>query len=128
MEIILAKTKDDFKLKVMPGERKQSEKLLSGIDAFLKADKKKLSEITGIGAVTGPGRFTSLRIGVTAANILAFGLNVPVAGIAAGDFKDYQELVKKMIIKLSRAKAGKIILPSYGAEPNITIKKGIKQK
>jgi len=120
MEIILAKTKDDFKLKIMPGERKQSEKLLAGVDNFLKENKLKFDKLKGIGVVSGPGRFTSIRIGVTLANVLAYGLEIPTADIEVGDYKDYQELTKKIIIRLSRAKPGKIILPIYDAEPNIT--------
>ena len=120
MEIILAKTKDDFKLKIMPGERKQSEKLLAGIDGFLKINKLKFDKLKGIGVVSGPGRFTSIRIGVTLANVLAYGLEIPVAGIESGEYKDYSDLTKKIIIKLSHAKPGKVILPVYDAEPNIT--------
>lgn len=120
MEIILAKTKDDFKLKIMPGERKQSEKLLAGIDSFLKVNKLKFDKLKGIGVVNGPGRFTSIRIGVTLANVLAYGLEIPIVGIETGEYKDYSDLAKKIIIKLSRAKPGKVILPVYDAEPNIT--------
>ncbi len=120
IEIILAKTKDDFKLKVMPGERKQSEKLLIGITAFLKVNKLKLDQLKGIGAVSGPGRFTSIRIGVTLANVLGYGLGIPVAGIEAGEYKNYPELTKRIIIRLSHAKPGMVVLPVYNAEPNIT--------
>ena len=121
VEIILAKTKDDFKLKVMPGERKQSEKLLAGIDSFLTANKLKFDKLKGIGVVSGLGRFTSIRIGVTIANVLAYGLEIPVVGIETGEYGDnYQQLTEKVIIRLNRAKPGKVISPVYDAEPNIT--------
>jgi len=120
MEIILAETKDDFKLKVMPGEKKQSEKLLAAIDDFLRANKLKFDKLKGIGVVSGPGRFTSIRIGVTLANVLAYSLRIPVAGIETGEYQDYPQLTKKIIIKLSHAKPGMVVLPVYNAEPNIT--------
>jgi hypothetical protein len=63
---------------------------------------------------------------VTLANVLGYGLGIPVVGIEAGEYKDYPELTKKIIIKLIRAKPGKIILPIYGAEPNITKAKARK--
>ena len=68
IEIILAKSADNFWYKKIIGERKQSEKLLIGIEKMLISRKVKLSQVKGIGVVTGPGGFTSVRIGVVVAN------------------------------------------------------------
>lgn len=120
MEIILAWAKDYFKLKIMPGERKQSERLLAGIDEFLKINKSDFDKVKGIAVVNGPGRFTSIRIGVTLANVLAYGLEIPVVGMEVCEFADYTDLAKKAILKLSRLKPGSVVMPIYDGEPNIT--------
>lgn len=120
-KIILAEG-DDLKVKEIKGEKRQAENLLKGIDLILKENKIKLEKIRGIGAVTGPGSFTSLRIGVTAANTLSYALKIPAAGVSLKEFKDDDDLAKKVFKKLSKKKFG-LVLPFYGKEPNITKKK-----
>jgi tRNA threonylcarbamoyl adenosine modification protein YeaZ len=44
-----------------------------------------LRDLTHIACVTGPGGFTSLRVGVATANALGFTLGVPVAGVHLSD-------------------------------------------
>lgn len=99
---------------------KQSEKLLPAIDSLLRQKLIKLDEIKGIIVVLGPGGFTSLRIGVITANTLAYGLNIPVVGLKLNEFKNIDELAKKGVLKLKKAKPGSIVVPFYGREPNIT--------
>jgi len=120
LEVILAENKDDFKIKKIEGDRKQSEQLLQTIDAILKDNNMEIKDIEGISVVNGPGGFTALRIGVVTANILSYALNIPVLGITLNEFNNNEELVEKSIDKLSRAKAGEIVIPVYGREPNIS--------
>ncbi|MDO8668840.1 MAG: tRNA (adenosine(37)-N6)-threonylcarbamoyltransferase complex dimerization subunit type 1 TsaB [Candidatus Buchananbacteria bacterium] len=120
LEVILAKSKNDFKVKEVEGERRQAENLLPLIKENLKNWHKEISDIKGIAAVTGPGGFTALRIGIVTANVLAYALNVPVVGLALDEFKSQEELVEKALDKLSQAKPGDIIMPAYGREPNIS--------
>ncbi|TPW21572.1 MAG: peptidase M22 [Elusimicrobia bacterium] len=51
------------------------------LEALLKKAKKRLSDLEGIACVTGPGRFTAVRIGVTFADTLARARGVPVVGL-----------------------------------------------
>ena len=87
MDLLLIKSKTDFQLINLPAYRRQSEKLLSAIDDFMKLNKVKIKQLKGIGVVTGPGGFTSVRIGVVCANTLAYALNIPVFGLRADKFE-----------------------------------------
>lgn len=70
---------DDNRLEKATGPDKSQQVLLL-IDKILKSQKKKISEITQIEVVTGPGSFTGLRVGVAVANALAFALKISVNG------------------------------------------------
>lgn len=58
----------------------KSQQVLVLMDQLLKNKKKKISEITEIKVVIGPGSFTGLRVGVAVANALAWSLKIPVNG------------------------------------------------
>jgi tRNA A37 threonylcarbamoyladenosine modification protein TsaB len=120
MEIILAEKHDKFKIKKISGRFNQSEKLLPAIDLLLKNNKAN-GKLKGIGVVTGPGGFTSVRIGVAVANALAYSLKLPVVGIKKNQFDGNDDLVAKIIKLQQTAKPGKLVLPFYDHEPNITI-------
>ena len=88
----------------------------------------------GIIVVSGPGRFSALRTGVTVANTLAWAADLPVRGLrgleSLGSLqeKEYwaaaEELISKDIKDLDdQKKFGSFVVPEYGQEPNITLKK-----
>jgi len=64
--------------KVIAARRRQGEKLIPAIAALLKKKKLKLSALDDVVVASRGGSFTSLRIGVIAANALAYALNIPV--------------------------------------------------
>ncbi|MFA6918551.1 MAG: tRNA (adenosine(37)-N6)-threonylcarbamoyltransferase complex dimerization subunit type 1 TsaB [Patescibacteria group bacterium] len=120
IEIFLVKDKVNFWHKKIIGERKQSEKLLVGIEKIITTQKIKFSQLKGIGVVSGPGGFTSVRIGVVVANTLGYAWKVPVAGIRKDEFENNDDLISKLLIKIKKVKKGSIVLPFYDREPNIT--------
>lgn len=121
LELILVDKQDKFKIKKIKGKFNQSEKLLPAIDLLLKNNKAS-NKLKGVGVVTGPSGFTSVRIGVAVANALSFGLKIPVVGLRKDQFNDNTDLVAK-IIKLQKVvKTNKFVLPYYDKEPNITVK------
>jgi len=61
--------------------RRQDEKLVSTMNAALKAAKLTLQKIDAIVVATGPGRFTSTRVAVTFANTLAWSIAKPVIAV-----------------------------------------------
>jgi tRNA threonylcarbamoyladenosine biosynthesis protein TsaB len=98
--------------------RELSVTILNKIEALLAGQGKTIQDIQGIAGYAGPGSFTGLRIGLTIANTLAYGLTVPVVAIAGED-----NWIQKGIARLIAGDGDKIALPEYGRDPHITIQK-----
>jgi tRNA threonylcarbamoyladenosine biosynthesis protein TsaB len=118
---LISKKGDVLISKKIKAEYQQSEKLLSNIEKILLDSKKKLSGLTGIICIIGPGGFTSLRIGITTANTMAWTLNIPIVGLENKEEKNDLTLIQKGVKLLKSKKKFKQVLPIYGKEPNITI-------
>jgi len=67
-----------------------SRTLMSMTEALLKNLEIKSSEIGQIAVSNGPGSFTGVRIGVSAAKGLAMGLDIPVCGVSTLEAMAYQ--------------------------------------
>jgi tRNA threonylcarbamoyladenosine biosynthesis protein TsaB len=93
--------------------RQLAQELLSEISRALQAQGATIHDVRGIVVFRGPGSFTSLRIGVTTANSLAYSLGAPIVGSGGDRWADDG---------LARLDAGKneFVMPAYGAAPNIT--------
>jgi tRNA threonylcarbamoyladenosine biosynthesis protein TsaB len=59
----------------------QAERLFPALDELLGRSGVTYKDLTRIAVTTGPGSFTGLRIGLSAARGLALALNIPVLGI-----------------------------------------------
>jgi len=99
----------------------QEEFFLKTLNHLLKKNNKQIDNITGIVLVDGQGSFSSLRIGATVANTLAWIINIPVTTIAVTDFSQPDELYKLVWAKLSNISDpdNHFVNPRYGREPNI---------
>jgi len=107
----------------LKGNFKVSDRLLGLVDKILKKKKIKFDQLIGIMVVSGPGPFTSIRIGVAIANTLAFALKIPIVDIVIKNKTNNLQLIKTGWQKLKKAKIGKYCRPFYNQEPNITIAK-----
>lgn len=98
-------------------DRQLAKELLTKIKQQLDENSANFTSLTGIVVFQGPGSFTGLRIGITVANTLAYGLEIPIVTAQGEDW---------VTIGLGKLQAGKnerMILPHYGAEANITMPK-----
>ncbi|MDF2379014.1 MAG: tRNA (adenosine(37)-N6)-threonylcarbamoyltransferase complex dimerization subunit type 1 TsaB [Candidatus Gracilibacteria bacterium] len=68
-----------------PAENRESEKLLPAVSSMLEKNDLEPSQIDRLVVCTGPGGFTSVRIGVSATNAWAQSMNIPVACVSVFD-------------------------------------------
>lgn len=94
--------------------RTLSDDLLRRIVSLVEQKKLKLNDLSGIVIFSGPGSFTSLRIGHSVANALADGLSIPIVGTVGEDW------IQDGITELKTSSTKEPALPFYGAEANIT--------
>jgi tRNA threonylcarbamoyladenosine biosynthesis protein TsaB len=59
--------------------------VLEDVDGLLREAGREPAELEGVAVGTGPGSFTSTRIGLAVARGLAFSLDIPVAGVSTLD-------------------------------------------
>ena len=97
--------------------RQLAESLQTKIKDLLGLQNKTLTDVEGIVCFSGPGSFTGLRIGLSAANALAYGLGIPIAGTNGESWQ------ASGIKKLLAGKNEKLVLPHYGSEPHISLPK-----
>lgn len=102
----------------------QSEKALFLLDSFLKKNKAKLNDIQKIIVNRGPGSFTSVRLGIVLANTLAYGLEIPIAGVDNIGLKNKDDYLKLVKLKF---KSGQFIKPYYDRKPDITKSKKLEK-
>jgi len=86
------------------------------IDLLQKQDKE-LVDVQGIIGFAGPGSFTGLRIGLSVANALAYGLDIPIVA------SNVDTWVKEGINRLQSGDNVRIAVPEYGALPHITVQR-----
>jgi tRNA threonylcarbamoyladenosine biosynthesis protein TsaB len=96
--------------------RELSDTLLVKIEQLLASHQLDVSALTGIVVYQGPGSFTGLRIGIATANTLAYTRALPIVGTEG------ESWLKKGLEKIKNlgGVTGQIVIPTYGAQPNIT--------
>jgi tRNA threonylcarbamoyladenosine biosynthesis protein TsaB len=97
--------------------RELAETLHTQLRAELNKAGLQLSGIQGLVVYQGPGSFTGLRIGVSVANALAYGLQIAIVG-QQGDswLADGQK-------RLQSGENDGVVIPEYGSPPHTTTPK-----
>ncbi len=85
---------------------------------LIARDRHLLSHASGIVVVAGPGSFSSIRMGVLTANLLARLLHKPLVGISVEEAGDLPKLARRLSKK--SFPTASYVAPVYDAEPNIT--------
>jgi tRNA threonylcarbamoyl adenosine modification protein YeaZ len=118
--------------KSKPRLKKVSERLTVEIKILLDSIKKDYKNLSKIIVINGPGSFTGIRTGITAAKVLGLSLKLPVCGISLFELLQISYLKTKpkknlkFLIKLNKdnyfaqninkfGKESEIILESFGA-------------
>ncbi len=81
---------------------------------MLDNQNKQLSDIKAVAVYEGPGSFTGLRIGISVANALAGSQGLPIVAQTGDDW------IAQCLAKLKKNENNRIVIPEYGALPNIT--------
>lgn len=95
--------------------RQLAETIHLKLKEVLESSGHDLGALGGIVIYEGPGSFTGLRIGHSVANALAYSLNLPIVGSSG------EQWLESAISKLLEGQDQKIVLPKYGALPNVTL-------
>ena len=95
-----------------------SEELDQKIERLLQKNTISKDELSRIAVHCGPGSYTGLRIGVTTANFIAFGLNIPVVKITKND--DVEKVLRHHFTEQLFVSPA---MPIYLNSPQITKKK-----
>jgi len=97
-----------------PAHRQLSNTIHEKIDEILNKSSISLGEVQGIVVFKGPGSFTGLRIGLSVANGLAYGLQISV--VAKSGKKWLDSGIKSLLTDSN----DKIALPKYDRLANTT--------
>lgn len=111
--LIAAVTPDTVVASAAVDHRITDAEFVPAIEGVLKKAKWTYKDVTHIACVVGPGGFTSTRVGVSAANALAWALGVPSCGVHLSDL--YHARFPKDSIWLHSTKKKEIFLRGFGA-------------
>lgn len=113
IELTLVENGDIIDSITTKAKYKQAEMLLPAIFDFFSANNKGFKDLKKVKVANFGESFTSLRLGVVAANTLAFTTGAELVEINEGGAENTVKPQKKLAI----------IRPKYNKKPNITIKK-----
>ena len=102
---------------VWEAHRQLAETIHQKIRTLLESNNLALTQVRGIVCFEGPGSFTGLRIGLTVANALSYGLQIPI--VASGG----ENWIKNGVQSIKEGKNDIQALPFYGADAHITPQK-----
>ena len=97
-----------------PAGRELSSQLLEEIKRQLTGQKLSFDRLDGIVLFKGPGSFTSLRIGATVANTIAYAESISIVGESGNEW------ITTGLARLAKKENDRQVIPEYGSAPNIT--------
>ncbi len=116
-EVGLFDSENQLAYQTWTAHRQLAETIHSKMEELLKSQGKSLQDIEAIICYKGPGSFTGLRIGLSVANALAYGMNIKIVG-SSGD-----NWLKIGMTSILSGTNDKIVLPEYGSPVHLTVSK-----
>jgi tRNA threonylcarbamoyladenosine biosynthesis protein TsaB len=101
---------------VEPMEKGQAERLMPLIQGLLEQHDIALKDLAALGVAIGPGNFTGIRMGVSAARGLALGLNIPAIGVSGFQIVQHDQPKIQALITAPR---GMAYAQSPGGSPEL---------
>lgn len=92
-------------------ERGQGEALIPFVANVLKMAQLTIKDIQGVGVAIGPGSFTGVRVGLSAARGIGLALNIPVYGVT--NFESVAYGIGKPLIVVLDTKRGDYYTQSF---------------
>lgn len=94
--------------------RNQTVSLMPEIQHILYINQSKLSDIKAVVVAIGPGTFNGLRVGLSVAKGLAYGLGIPIIGIPTLDVVAYPHVGTRAPIRaFVRAGRDRVVFADY---------------
>lgn len=115
-EVGLYSGNQQLNYEVWQAHRELSRTIHAKIAELLSGQGKTWQDLGGIVCLKGPGSFTGLRIGLTVANALAYGLGIPVVA-------EQGAWIEQGIVRLERGEHDALALPEYGSPAHVTLPK-----
>lgn len=99
-------------------DRRHAENLTPQIEFVCRQAGVALTDIAVVAVDIGPGLFTGLRVGITAAMAVAHGLGVPMIGVSSLDLGAFAAAQsRRLIMPCYDARRGEVFTASYRAVP-----------
>lgn len=92
------------------GKSLQSQRLLPAVDDLLARCEVTLADVTAIAVSCGPGSFTGLRIGMSAAKALAYGTGAAFLAVAT---------LEALAVRCMGASEGRLVVPLVDARNGV---------
>ena len=108
----------EFKKKI---DNDIASKIMSIINMELTESNINIKELEKIFVVNGPGSFTGVRIGVTIAKTMAWGLNIRVVPLSSLELMATTTSTKKFIVPLIDARRGNVYAGVYDKDLNVVL-------
>lgn len=103
-----------LRLEKWQADRTLADHLHKHLNDLLQSADAAWEDVEAVIVYRGPGSFTGLRIGITVANTLGYGLDVPVIGEIGESWQ------QKAIDRYKNGQNDRVVMPHYGADPHIT--------
>jgi tRNA threonylcarbamoyladenosine biosynthesis protein TsaB len=108
----------------IPMERGHAEALLPLVERLLKATEGGFASLNRVAATVGPGSFTGIRIGLSAAQAIARALEIEAVGVstlAALAAPHFSEAFEGLLVPAIDARHGQVFVAAYSATGRLVL-------